>query len=205
LNPEQTKQMGMVRGSARHLLDLINDVLDISKIEAGELAMAGEVFELRSSVERVVDTVRPLAEKKGLVLRAQIAPSVGTITSDRRRVEQILLNILGNAIKFTERGEVSVDAGGDAEVVRVSVRDTGIGIEPEHLPEVFEPFKQIDSGLTRNYEGTGLGLAICRRLAHMLGGEVHAVSEYGVGSTFTLTLPTKKGDVLAEEDADNRG
>jgi signal transduction histidine kinase len=205
LNPEQMKQMGMVRASARHLLDLINDILDLSKIEAGELVVASQDFDLRSSIENAVATVRPLAEKKGLTVRAEIAPSVGSVESDRRRVEQILLNILGNAIKFTERGGVTVFSEADATGVSVSVKDTGIGIEAEHLREIFEPFRQVDSGLTRNYEGTGLGLAICRRLAHKLGGEVSAVSEYGVGSTFTLTLPAKEGGRLAEQDTDHRG
>ncbi len=203
LNPEQSKQMGMVRGSARHLLDLINDILDISKIEAGELVVAHEPFDLRSCIESAVATVRPLAEKKGLALSAEIAPSVDSIMGDRRRVEQILLNILGNAIKFTERGEVALVAGADTAEARVSVRDTGIGIQPENLRKVFEPFRQVDSGLTRNYEGTGLGLAICQRLANAFGGEVSAVSELGVGSTFTLTLPNKAGGDVGWQDTDH--
>jgi signal transduction histidine kinase len=194
LNPEQAKQMAMVRGSARHLLDLINDVLDLSKIEAGELQVSTEVFDMRALVSGAVETIRPLADKKGLTLRVDIAPEVDSFASDRRRVEQILLNLLGNAVKFTERGEVSVNAGADgSSSILVSIQDCGIGIKPEDLAELFRPFRQIDAGLTRNHEGTGLGLAICRRLAHLLGGEIYAESEHGVGSTFTLVLPAAEG------------
>ena len=200
LNDEQNKQMGMVRTSARHLLDLINDVLDISKIEAGELKVGSAPFDLPSSLLQVVETMRPLADRKGLSLGVELAPSVGEIESDRRRVEQIVLNLLSNAIKFTERGGVTLTAlmasGGDQ--VRVAVSDTGIGIKPENLDELFQPFKQIDTGLARNYEGTGLGLAICRRLADLLGGDIDARSEYGVGSTFTLILPVTGGDTSAD-------
>jgi signal transduction histidine kinase len=190
LNVEQQKQIEMVRGSARHLLDLINDVLDLSKIEAGELQVNREVFDLRGLLERVVSTMSPIAAKKGLTLTTEIDPAVGEITSDQRRVEQIMLNLLGNAVKFTDTGTVTLIASADSrEWVRLSVRDTGIGIQAEDLPGLFQPFKQVDTGLARNHEGTGLGLAICRRLAGLLGGNIHAESEYGVGSTFTLSLP----------------
>jgi signal transduction histidine kinase len=207
LSAEQQKQIDMVRGSARHLLDLINDVLDLSKIEAGELEVGSEVFDLRALLERAVATVRPLAAKKQLTINSEIAPAVGEITSDRRRVEQIALNLLGNAIKFTYEGEVTVvtdllPANGDAcERVRLTVRDTGIGIKEEDLGGLFRPFKQVDTGLTRNHEGTGLGLAICRRLAGLLGGDIRAESEFGVGSTFTLVLPTNRGGLNVREDA----
>jgi signal transduction histidine kinase len=194
LNPEQSKQMAMVRSSAKHLLDLINDVLDLSKIEAGELRVSSEPFDLRALLEGAVETIRPLADKKGLALGLDIADSIHTTNSDQRRVEQILLNLLGNAVKFTQKGEVAVTATADAiGVIRIGVRDTGIGIEAKDLYQLFQPFRQIDSGLTRNHEGTGLGLAICRRLAQLLGGEILAESEPGVGSTFTLVLPTGQG------------
>jgi signal transduction histidine kinase len=199
LNAEQQKQIEMVRGSARHLLDLINDVLDLSKIEAGELHMSRETFDLRELLERVLSTVEPAAAKKGLALNAEIASTIGEITSDRRRVEQILLNLLGNAVKFTDTGGVTLVAAEDSQgSVRLSVRDTGIGIKAEDLQGLFQPFKQLDTGLARNHEGTGLGLAICRRLADLLGGEVTAESEYGVGSTFTLALPTNQGGLRGD-------
>ncbi len=202
LNEEQNKQISMVRGSARHLLDLINDVLDLSKIEAGQLGVDCAPFDLPASVKQVVETVRPLADKKGLSLTAELAPNLGEIASDQRRVEQILFNLLSNAIKFTEKGGVTLSAdmvpGNDH--VRLAVSDTGIGIKPEHLQEAFRPFRQIDTGLTRNYEGTGLGLAICRRLANLLKGDIEAESEYGVGSTFTLILPIQRGEARVQQD-----
>lgn len=226
LNPEQRKQLEMVRGSARHLLALINDVLDISKIEAGQLEVARETVDVRAAVEKVAGMVKPLAEKKGLALRVELAPEVGTAAADQRRVEQVLLNLVNNAIKFTERGRVTVMARpvathaeggkGNAELsggegvdhpalrtlrpelgsrapksacVEITVADTGIGIKPEDLGTLFQPFRQLDSGLTRQYEGTGLGLAISRRLADLMGGDIRAESEWGKGSSFTFTLP----------------
>ena len=197
LNPEQRKQLEMVRGSARHLLALINDVLDISKIEAGQLEVAREPVDLRASVEKVAALVKPLADKKGLALRVELAPEIGTVQSDQRRVEQVLLNLLNNALKFTERGEITLSAqtvpgtaGDPHATIRLSVADTGVGIKPEDLATLFQPFRQIDSGLARYHEGTGLGLAICRRLAELMGGKVHARSEWGKGSTFSFTLPS---------------
>jgi PAS domain S-box-containing protein len=200
LNEEQAKQLGMVRGSARHLLELINDVLDISKIEAGQLEVKPAAFHVREAVERVVGSVRHMAERKGLVLSCSIDPSVVEIVSDRRRVEQILLNLLNNGIKFTPKGSVSLTVtpvsnqrfSNDArpsEAVRFIVADTGIGIKPADLATLFQPFRQIDSGIARQHEGTGLGLAICRKLATLLGGEITASSEGTRGSVFTVTLP----------------
>jgi PAS domain S-box-containing protein len=203
LNAEQSKQLGMVRGSARHLLELINDVLDISKIEAGQLEVRAEPFELPASIARVTASVQPLAEKKHLALTATVDPALGEMLNDRRRVEQILLNLLNNAIKFTERGGVTLTAERIADyqrspdekpgpAVRLRVTDTGLGIKPEDLPKLFQPFRQIDSGLTRSHEGTGLGLAICRRLAVLMGGGISVASEPGQGSVFTVTLPLRK-------------
>ena len=189
LNPEQRKQLGMVQNSSRHLLALINDVLDLSKIEAGQMKVQMERFDLKGILTRVVESVRLQAEKKGLTLRVDIAPEIGFCTSDSRRVEQIILNLLNNAIKFTDRGSVSLKAFIDGDRLNLSVSDTGIGIKPEDLALLFVPFKQVDTGLTRQHEGTGLGLAICRSLADLLGGEIHATSNVGEGSVFTVNLP----------------
>jgi PAS domain S-box-containing protein len=198
LNREQRKQLEMVRNSARHLLSLINDVLDISKIEAGQLEVNRELFDLRATIMKVAGIVKPLAEKKDLALRVELAPEIGSLVSDSRRIEQVLLNLLNNAIKFTERGEVTLTADIvlDAldtphSAIRIVVADTGIGIKPEDTGKLFQPFRQIDSGLARQHEGTGLGLAICRRLAELLGGEICVASDWGKGSVFTLTLPLK--------------
>jgi PAS domain S-box-containing protein len=198
LNPEQVKQLGMVRGSARHLLELINDVLDVSKIEAGQLEVHLEPFDLAASIERVTTMMRPLAEKKKLTLITHIPAGLPKMVSDRRRVEQILLNLLNNAIKFTEHGCVTLAVEWLANdmaqpVLRLRVTDTGVGIKPEDLATLFQPFRQIDTGIARQHEGTGLGLVICRRLAALLGGEISVTSEWLKGSEFAVILPLKPG------------
>jgi signal transduction histidine kinase len=189
LTAEQTRQLGFVKGSARHLLALINDVLDISKIEAGQIEVACAPFDLRDAIQRITQTVAPLAGKKQLTQAVQVAPEVGRIDSDRRRVEQVLLNLLSNAIKFTERGQVRVECSPGDGVVVTRVTDTGIGIQPDDLGKLFQPFRQLDGGTARLYEGTGLGLAICKRLVERLGGTISVESEWGAGSTFQFTLP----------------
>ena len=186
----------MVRGSARHLLALINDVLDISKVEAGQLEVTCEPFDLRASIEKAAAGVKLLAQKKALDLQVELAPEIGAWASDQRRVEQILINLLNNAIKFTEHGRITLTAKIVRSTLRISVTDTGIGIDPDDFQKIFHPFRQIDTGLARNHEGTGLGLAICRRLAELLGGEIRVESEWGKGSTFTVVLPVKAGVAL---------
>ena len=193
LNEEQAKQLGMVQGSARHLLALINDVLDISKIEAGELTVVFETFRPRDVLEKAIEAMRPLAEAKGLSLAFDIHAGLSEMHSDARRIGQILLNLINNAVKFTAHGSVTVRARAEAGQLVCTITDTGIGIRPEHMDLLFQPFQQIDSGLTRNHEGTGLGLAISRRLAGLLGGEIRAESRWGEGSTFTLSLPLHAG------------
>jgi len=189
LNDEQTRQLGMVRSSARHLLDLINDVLDLSKIEAGQLEVRRDDFDLPALISEVVETVRPEAEGKGLTLDTEVAPAVGMLIADRRRVGQVLLNLLHNAIKFTDHGSVKLVATADGGHVTIEVRDTGIGIREEDVSMLFRPFSQIDTGLTRQHEGTGLGLAICKRLVELMGGRIAARSERGKGSEFSVDLP----------------
>ncbi len=190
LNAEQERQLGMVRSSARHLLELINDVLDISKIEAGQMTVRSEPVELASVLERVVAVVKPMADRKQLALELELATPLPPMVSDQRRLEQILINLLNNAVKFTEQGRVSLTAEQlDPDRVRLSVSDTGEGIRAEDLARLFQPFTQVDTGLTRKHEGTGLGLAICKRLTTMLGGELQCTSAPGQGSTFTVVLP----------------
>jgi PAS domain S-box-containing protein len=189
LNEEQRKQLGMVQLSARHLLALINDVLDISKIEAGQLEVQHELFDLRQSIEKAVQTVAPLAERKGLILQIKVLPTSGQIVGDQRRVEQVLINLLSNAIKFTDAGGVSVGCEVQDRSIAVSVQDTGIGLKREQQQEIFRPFHQVDSGLTRKHEGTGLGLSISKRLVELMGGSIQVTSDYGHGSVFTFTLP----------------
>jgi PAS domain S-box-containing protein len=202
LNPEQNKQLGMVRNSARHLLELINDVLDISKIEAGQLEVRAEPYRLVEAVGRVVDTVRPMAVRKGLSLDVHHPEALDAMVGDRRRTEQILLNLLNTAVKFTDKGSVTLTvapaelppAEGDGATaprpaVCLRIADTGIGIKPADLANLFQPFRQVDTGLSRQHEGTGLGLAICRKLAELMGGSIVAASEWEKGSEFSVTLP----------------
>jgi signal transduction histidine kinase len=189
LNDEQAKQLGMVQNSSRHLLALINDVLDISKIEAGQLDIYCASFPLLPAIEKTVSAIMPLAEKKGITVRTELSPEVGEITSDQRRVEQILLNLLGNAVKFTDQGEVLVQCRLDHEWIVTTIRDTGIGIDPKFHQSIFEPFRQADTGLARKREGTGLGLSICKRLVELLRGSISVESALDQGSTFTVRLP----------------
>ena len=189
VNEEQLKQLGMARESSHRLLALINDVLDISKIEAGQIEVLKTPLDIRSSIESVLRSVTPHVQKKGLSLKAVIGQDVGTIVSDRRRVEQILLNLLSNGVKFTERGEVCLECHVRETVLETSVRDTGIGIRSEDMHRLFKPFQQLETGLGRRHEGTGLGLSICENLTRLLGGAIRAESTWGAGSTFTFTLP----------------
>jgi len=189
LTDEQKKQLHMVQNSARHLLGLINEVLDLSKIEAGQLEIRISPFDLGPVIAEVALGLTPQAEMKGISLAARMTTGIPQIHSDHRRVEQILINLIGNAVKFTDAGEVRIDCASTSTSVTVSIQDSGIGIRPEDLGTIFGSFRQIDSGLARQREGTGLGLSISKKLAEMLGGTIQVDSEWGVGSTFELTLP----------------
>jgi len=192
LNEEQARQLDMVYSSSRHLLDLINDILDLSKIESGQLKTEAKPFDARKSIEKVVKYLIPLAEKKKLALSARISPDVGEMINDRRRFEQILINLINNGLKFTEKGGVSLHCVVDDKKLVVTVTDTGIGIKADNICDLFQTFRQLDTGLARSHEGTGLGLSICRRLVEMMGGQIWVESQWGVGSVFTFTLPVSK-------------
>ncbi|WP_419662862.1 two component system sensor histidine kinase [Desulfosarcina variabilis str. Montpellier] len=189
LNEEQHKQLHMVQGSSRHLLALINDVMDISKIEADQMELSFSTFVLAQSIENMVKLVAPLAEKKGLNLGIDVADEVETVTTDQRRLEQVILNLLNNAVKFTEKGSVHISCRIENNQYLISVTDTGIGIRQEELTGLFQPFHQIDTGLTRKHEGTGLGLSICKKLLNMMGGTIDVESELDRGSIFTIRFP----------------
>jgi signal transduction histidine kinase/CheY-like chemotaxis protein len=194
LTAEQRDYAETVRRSGDALLVIINDILDFSKIEAGKLELDSTPFGLRDMLGETLKTVAPLAHRKGLALTCEVAAGVPDgLRGDRGRIGQIVLNLVGNAIKFTPRGEVvvSVDAepdGDEAVTLHLSVRDTGIGITPEQQRVIFKAFQQADSSTTRQYGGTGLGLAICQRLAELMGGHVRVESVPGEGSTFHVTL-----------------
>jgi len=178
-----------IRSAGKHLLSLINDILDLSKIEAGRMDLIIEPVDLPAVIADVKATVQPLIARNGNTLEVSAAATLGTMYTDGTKLRQMLLNLLSNAAKFTEKGTVSLSverAGGE---IFFRVRDTGIGITPEQMSRLFEAFAQADAGTTRRYGGTGLGLAITRRFCRLMGGDVTGVSEAGSGSTFTIQLP----------------
>jgi CheY-like chemotaxis protein len=181
--------------SGRNLLSLINDILDISKIEAGKISIEPSEFSLAGCVHEAVSTQMPVISQKGLALNVSVADDVPErVLGDQVRIKQILLNLLGNAIKFTPQGEISIsvqvlDRYKDLAHVQISVQDTGIGIASEAIESIFRPFSQEDGSTTRKYGGTGLGLAISRSLAELMDGSISVESARGVGSCFKVTLP----------------
>jgi len=179
--------------SGKHLLGLINDVLDLSKVEAGKVELHAEDFDVRQALETAIDTVRPMVEERGSALELAVEDGLGSMHSDVTRVRQILFNLLSNASKFTSDGTVTLsgrrEAGPDGDWIVFGVKDTGIGMTPEQMERIFEAFGQASSTTTRDYGGTGLGLAITRRFCEMLGGSVTVESEPGVGSHFEVRLP----------------
>jgi len=188
-DPEKaTEYLRVIDRNGRQLLNLINDILDLTKIESGRMDIFPNKFDVRKIVERVMETARPLSDKKGLQLQMQTDGAM-VLFSDEDKIYQILLNFLSNAIKFTERGMVSLQVRAAGPEVFFIVRDTGIGISAENLDSIFDEFRQVDGSFTREYEGTGLGLAISKKLAALLGGNISVESTPGEGSTFTLALP----------------
>ncbi len=183
--------LGRINRAGRHLLQLVDDVLDLSKIEAGRLEVQIEDLPLRSFVADIETTVRPLAARNGNRFVCDCPADIGNVQADPTRLRQVVLNLLGNACKFTERGEVRLDVSCDASRIKFAVADTGIGISEEQLPKLFAEFTQADASTTRRYGGTGLGLAISRRLCRMMGGDIGVASKPGIGSTFTAWLPAR--------------
>jgi PAS domain S-box-containing protein len=193
-------ELGRIRDAGRHLLALVNDILDLSKIEAGRMELFLESFDVCTAVTDVSVTVRPLVEKNGNVLHVRCADDVGTMHADLTKVRQALFNLLSNAAKFTKGGSITLvvhrsapagDAPGTRPWVEFRVRDTGIGMTPTQVARLFEPFTQADASTTREYGGTGLGLSITRKFCQMMGGEVSVESKEGRGSTFTIRLPAE--------------
>jgi signal transduction histidine kinase len=191
---ETLSDLNKITQAGKHLLSLINDVLDISKIEAGKMQFLLENLEVGQLIQDVVATVKPLVEKNGNTLAVQSDANLGTIRADLTRLRQCLFNLLSNAGKFTKKGTITLAVGrqnaADGERIVFRIRDTGIGMAPEQLNRLFQPFTQADASTTRKYGGTGLGLAITRNLCQMMGGDVAVQSELGQGTTFTYWLPT---------------
>jgi len=183
--------MGRIERSGRHLLALINDVLDLSKIEAGQLTLSLVDYSLSEIVNTVVTAMEPLAAEKGLALRVALDPGLPLAHGDDRRLSQVLLNLVGNAVKFTDAGEVRIEGRVSDGAFLISVSDTGPGIAEEHQARIFDEFQQVDSSNTRKKGGTGLGLSIARRILALHGGRIWVESAPGQGATFSFTLPVR--------------
>jgi signal transduction histidine kinase/CheY-like chemotaxis protein len=189
LNTKQKEYVTCIHSSGEHLLALINDILDLSKVEAGKEELMPKVLDVQELCDYCLNLVRDRAVAKKLQLSSQIDPQVVVCVADERKIQQMLLNLLTNAIKFTAKGRVSLQVEKVPEGIAFRVSDTGIGIDPSQLNLLFQPFTQLDSRLNRQYEGTGLGLALTRKLARLHGGDVTVESTVGKGSQFTLLLP----------------
>jgi GAF domain-containing protein len=193
--PEKAKAtLGRVQANGRHLLGLINDVLDLSKIEAGQLTLTIDDYSIGQIVKTVAATTEPLARAKGLKLSAVVADGLPMGRGDERRLSQVLLNLVGNAVKFTESGSIEIAATARDGIFEILVRDTGPGIAPEHQARIFEEFQQVDESSTRQKGGTGLGLAISKRIVEMHGGTIELKSALGSGSTFRVAIPVRAED-----------
>jgi signal transduction histidine kinase len=191
LEPAAKRQLGRIESNGRHLLTIINEILDISRIEAGRMPLQITTFRIPDLVGEVKAELEPIIMRSRLSVTLDLAKDLRPVSSDRQKVKQILLNLLSNALKFTHEGVITISARRNAadRTVTIAVADTGIGIAAPDQQKIFEDFRQLDNSPTRAYGGTGLGLSICRRLAQMLGGRITLQSQVGKGSTFTLTLP----------------
>jgi signal transduction histidine kinase len=191
LNEKQDEYLKDIHASGQHLLSLINDILDLSKIEAGRMELELTDFDLPSAIDNALILVRERASRRGITLGHSVDERLGTIRGDERKVKQVLLNLLSNALKFTpEGGRIDVNARVQDGVAEVSVTDTGVGIAPEDQEAVFEEFRQVGTA-DKKVEGTGLGLALSRKFIELHGGRIWVESEVGKGSTFRFTLPSR--------------
>jgi signal transduction histidine kinase len=191
LTPKQIEGLTRIQVSSQHLLALINDILDLAKIEAGKMPIHLEPAHLKAIIGEVASQMEPLIKRKALEFVLDIPDDLPLMITDRTKVKQIVLNLLSNAAKFTHRGSIVMAARTVGGAIEITVKDTGIGIRPEHLDVIFEEFRQVDQSRTREYGGTGLGLSITRKLIALLGGSITVDSEYGIGTRFAVMLPLR--------------
>jgi signal transduction histidine kinase len=192
VNDKQADYLADIHSSGKHLLGLINDILDLSKVEAGRMELDLTQFDVAPALANAMTLVRERAQRHNINLRMEVAPDLGEATADERKLKQILVNLLTNAVKFTpDGGSVDVTARREPDALVIAVRDTGIGIAPEDQEAVFEEFRQVGRHYTNKQEGTGLGLTLTRRFVELHGGRIWVESEPGKGSTFTFTIPVR--------------
>lgn len=202
LNEEQKKQLSMVKSSAQHLLELINEVLDISKIEAGQVELEMSLFDFSKLVKEVLATLKHQAKTKNIELKSDVLPGI-QLYSDQRRIKQVLINLINNGIKFTDQGYVSTEVKiKPGQLLHVAISDTGVGIKEKDMVRLFQPFQQVDDSMTKKYEGTGLGLYLSQKIMTLLGGQISASSKYGKGSSFIIDLPVRKDEIHEENSGD---
>ncbi|MBN2379449.1 response regulator [candidate division WOR-3 bacterium] len=189
LNEKQAHYIKIIHSSGVHLLRLVNDMLDYSKLEEGMLEVFNEPTDLRGVVEEVLKAYSVVVEQKKIAIGVDMPPTLPLMLTDRRKLTQIMDNLLSNAVKFTQQGRIDIDIGLEDGTLEIGVKDTGVGIESDDIPHIFEPFHQVDSSSTRRYEGTGLGLALVKKLLEIQNGSITVESIPGEGSTFVLRLP----------------
>jgi signal transduction histidine kinase len=192
INDGQKEQLNRVKRNADHLLELINDVLDISKIEAGKVDLSITEFDIATLVNEIAQSIEPEASAKGIKLEVKMPDKSIMIKNDSRRIRQILMNFMSNALKFTMHGSIHIELIiENSQNIIIAIKDTGIGIHPNDMEILFEPFQQVSSQLTKNYKGTGLGLYLCKKLSSLVGGDIQATSVLGKSSKFTLIVPVE--------------
>ena len=196
--PEIKPDLQKIHGAGQHLLELINDILDLSKIEAGKMTLYLETFEVQILLNEVADIVQPLISKNGNKLTLEVAPEIGSMRADVTKVRQALLNLLSNASKFTDKGSITLRARRQGANLVFDVIDSGIGMTPEQVSRLFQAFAQADASTSKKYGGTGLGLALSRKFCQLMGGDLSVASESGNGSTFTATIPAQVSEVAEE-------
>jgi signal transduction histidine kinase len=202
LTPRQEEALQRMYSASQHLLELVNDVLDLAKIEAGKMPVNIESVALDMLIRELSLTIDPMVRRKNLEFELDVSPELPVLETDRTKIKQILLNLLSNAVKFTHEGSIVLRAmpvGGGG--VSIEVRDSGIGIAPDDMGKIFEDFRQVDQSSTREYGGTGLGLSITKKLLNLLGGTISVDSEAGVGSTFFVWLPLRSRELGSSEQA----
>ncbi|MEX2582370.1 MAG: ATP-binding protein [Gemmatimonadota bacterium] len=201
LNRRQEEALARMYTASQHLLELVNDILDLAKIEAGKMPVHIEEVDVRHVIRELSHTIEPMVRRKNLEYQVELDQDLPVIRSDPTKVKQVVLNLLSNAIKFTHDGRVSVTTrAAEQDGIVIEVSDTGIGIREADVAKIFEDFRQVDQSSTREYGGTGLGLSITKKLLHLLGGTIHVESEFGGGSTFTVWLPEASQEIVLDEE-----